>query len=140
MPARDPEERFRATLRPRRELVETLWNLAYYATDRRRRKRGHRKVSILEVPIWVQVGQAKLIARYRAHMKYLRAERALSKRTLTRQVAGLRALRLVSVINPSHYDRRRGRWVHEHNVYSITYLGKLWIKRHARAVKIPPVV
>lgn len=137
---RDPEDRFRATLRPRRELVEALWNLAYYATDRRRRKRQERKVSILKVPIWVQVGQAKLIARYRAHMKYLREPRELSKRTLTRQVAGLRELGLVSVINPSHYDKKRREWVHEHNVYSITYAGKLWIKRHARAVKIPLVV
>jgi hypothetical protein len=140
MAHQDPEDRFRATLRPRRELLEALWNLAYYATDRRRRKRGERKVSILNVAIWVQVSQAGLIRRYLAHAEYLRELRPLSKRTLTRQVAGFRRLRLLSIINPSHFDRRRREWVHEHNVYSITYLGKLWIKRHARAVKIPLVV
>jgi len=117
-----------------------LWNLAYYATDRRRRERRERKVSVLKVAIWVQVSQAGVLRRYHAHMEYLRAERPLSKRTLTRQVAGLRRLKLLSVINPSHFDRKRREWVHEHNVYSIPYLGKLWIKRHARSVKIASVV
>ena len=140
MAHQDPEDRFRATLRPRREILEALWNLAYYATYWRRRRRGERKVCILKVEIWIQVSQAGLNRAYRRHMQYLRADRHLSTRTLRRQVAGFRRLKLVSVVHPSHFDRRRQEWVNEHNVYTVTYLGKLWIKRHARAVKMPSFI
>jgi hypothetical protein len=135
-----PHDRELSTLRPRRELLEALWNLAYWATDRRRRKAGVPKVSILKVNIWVQASQARLIARYRAHLAYLKEPRPISRRTLTRQVAGFRRLKLIAVKNFSDFDRRRGAWVQQHNVYTVTYLGKLWIKRHARSVKIPLVV
>lgn len=129
-----PEDRFLAALRPLPALLEALWNLAYYATDRRRRKVNARKVSILKVPVWVQVRQSKLIERYRAHLKYLQAPRPICRRTLTRQMNAFRRDGLVRVINPSYFDKARGEWVTEPNVYTITYRGKLWIKRHARAV------
>lgn len=135
-----PEDRFRATLRPRRELLEAIWNLAYYETNKRRRRRRAPRVSIFEVEIWTQASQARLIRRYLAHLAYLRAPAALSRRTLSRQVAGFRRLRLLAVTHPSHYDRRRAAWIHQDNIYTITHAGKLWIKRHARAVKIPSVV
>lgn len=137
---RHPDDRFLATLRPRRELLEALWNLAYWSTDKRRRRAQLRKVSVLKVPIWCQASQPRLLARYQAHLAYLKEPRTLSKRTLTRQVTGFRRLKLVAVTHQSHYDKSRGGWVHEPNVYTITYLGKLWIKRHARAVKIHLVV
>ncbi len=140
MTRRAPHDREHSTLRPRRELLEALWNLAYWSTDNRRRRAGHRKVSILKVPIWVQASQARLLARYRAHLAYLKEPRSMAARTLSRQMAGFRRLKLVQVTAPSHYDRARGGWIHEPNVYTVTYLGKLWIKRHARSVKIPLVV
>lgn len=137
---RHPEDRFSSTLRPRRELLEALWNLAYWDTNRRRRRRRAPRVSIFDVEIWVQASQARLIRRYQAHLAYLRAPASLSRRTLSRQVAGFRRLKLLMVTHPGHYDRRRARWVHQDNIYTITHAGKLWIKRHARATKIPSVV
>lgn len=134
-------DRFLAPLEPRRELLEALWNLAYWATDKRRRKAGLRKLSILKVEIWVQASQARFIAAYRRHLAYIKSAREpMVGRTLSRHVRRAREMKLVRVVNPSHYDRQRKTWIREDNVYTLTYFGKLWIKRHARSVKIPLVV
>lgn len=133
------EDRFTATLRPRRELLEAIWNAAIYQTDKRRRKAGAEKQPILRVRIWCQLSQVQVIAAYVRHQKYLDEPHPITSRTLTRQVAGLRHLELVNVIHPVSKDGRGG-FRREPNVYVITHAGKLWIKRHARAVQIPQVV
>ncbi len=133
------EDRFRAPLRPRRELMEAIWNFALHKTDRRRRRQGVPQVSIFRVNIWAQIGQAALIGRYGAHLDYLGESHPITPRTLTRQVACLRALDLVRVVHPVSPDGRGG-FRREANVYSITRTGKLWIKKHGRAVRIPLVV
>lgn len=135
------DDRFREPLEPRRELLEALWNLAYWETDRRRRKAGARKISILKVAIWVQASQARVIAAYRRHLKYLKSLRApYSRRTLSRHVRRAKDQKLVAVRHPHYYDRKRQTWIREDTVYTVTYFGKLWIKRNARSVKIPLVV
>lgn len=137
---REIHDRCKSTLRPRRELLEALFNFAVHKTDRRRRRARAPRVPLLRVALWCELGQDALLAAYRRHARYLKDERGMTKRTLTRQVAGFRRMRLVEVINPSHYDRRTGRWIHRHNVYTFTRAGVLWIKRHARAVRIPSVI
>lgn len=119
--------------------MEAIWNFALYKTDRRRRREGLAKEPILRVAIWAQIDQAALIARYQAHQAYLDEPHPITRRTLTRQVACLKSLDLVRVIRPTKPDGRGG-WRREANVYSITRAGKLWIKKHARAVQIPLVV
>jgi hypothetical protein len=135
------DDRFLAPLEPRRELLEALCSLAFWATDKRRRKAGLRKLSILKVEIWVQASQARVIAAYRRHLAYIKSAREpMVGRTLSRHVRRAKEMKLLRVVNPSHYDRRRKTWIREDNVYTLSYFGKLWIKRHARSVKIPLVV
>jgi hypothetical protein len=136
----DPHDRDRSTLHPRRELLEALWSLAYFDTNRRRRRAGERRRSILKVEIWCQANQARVIAAYRRHAKYLHDPRPLARRTLTRQMNGFARRRLVIVQDRSRFNRKRGEWIQQANFYTITHAGKLWIKRHARAVQIPLVV
>lgn len=139
-----PEDRFLSTLRPRRELVEALIAYAIHMSGRRRRKRGVRQAELLKVveldEIWVQASRAKLIERYQAHLEYLEREHPISPRTLTRQIAGIKQQKLLTVIDPSHFDERRREWVQQRNIYTITRAGILWIRRHARSLKIPSVV
>lgn len=141
---RHPEDRLYAPLRLRRELFEALFAYAIYVTGRRRRRRGVTPIDILKVAdageLWCKAGQQKVLERYQEHAAYLELEHPMSPRTLTRHVALAKRLKLVNVGNYSRFDARAGGWVQERNVYTITRAGVLWIKRHARALKIPSVV
>jgi DNA-binding transcriptional ArsR family regulator len=152
---RELEDRNRAPLRPRRELLESLVAYAVYLSARRRRRQRLKPAPINTVAdrgqIWFKGHRGKVLERFREHAFYLEHGRArrpgerhgraelhhMSPRTLTRHVAALRRDRLVAVGNFSRFDRRRGEWIQEPNVYTITRAGVLWITRHARALQIP---
>lgn len=132
---RSPEDRFLASLHPLPALLEALWNLAYYRTDKRRRKAGARKVSVLKVHVWCQASRAEVIAAYRRHLKYIREPRSITPRTLTRQLTAFKRDGLLKAVQPSPvWNASLQLWVAQPNVYTITYRGKLWIKKHARAI------
>ena len=137
---RSLDDRFQAPLRPRRELLEALWNFALWKTMRRRRRARLPMLALLKVTVWCQLSQAALIDAYCRHLKYLSLSHPITRRTLTRQLAAFRRDQLISVMQPRDPDRRTGKWRLEHNIYTITRAGILWIKKHGRAVKIPQVV
>lgn len=136
-----PDDRNVAPLRPRRELFEALFAYAVHLSARRRKRAELRPAPINAVAergqIWFKARRGQLLVRYHAHVKYLGLVHPMSPRTLTRHVARLRRLRLVAVGNYSRFDHQRDRWLQEPNVYTITRDGVLWIKRHARALRIP---
>jgi DNA-binding transcriptional ArsR family regulator len=137
------EDRFQAPLQPRRELVEALCAYAVHVSALRRRRRSDRLAPINRVAdqggIWCQLSQAKLIRRYRAHLAYLMRHQTITPRTLSRHLLAMRRASLVIVTRPVRRDRSGG-FIREHNVYTITRTGILWIRRHARALRIPSVV
>lgn len=139
-----PHDRDASTLRPRRELFEALFAYAVFLSARRRRRKQLKPRPLNAAAdageIWFKGNQVKVIERYMAHVAYLRLDVRLSLRTLSRQIRGLRRLRRLVVGNYSRFDRQRWTWHQEPNVYTITRAGVLWIKRHARALKIPRFV
>lgn len=145
------DDRFRAPLRFRPELLIALTKRAMYLSALRRRKAGKRPTRrVLDVAdngqIWLQKPQGYVLQLYRDQAEYLRKQTGhanvppISVRTLERNVRLLRDRKLIQVDNPSRYDKRRGAWVQQHNIYIINRAALLWINANARSIKIPLVV
>lgn len=139
------EDRYHAPLEFREWLFIAMVKRAIHLAQRRRRRAGVKLENVLAVAdrgeIWLQRRQEGVLAIYGEQLRYLERRRpTCSTKTLTRNVNAMKDQKLIKVDNYSRYDHRRGKWVQMPNVYTITRAGILWIRRNARALKIPSVV
>lgn len=138
------EDRYHAPLEFREWLFIAMVKRAVHLAQRRRRRAGVKLEDVLVVAdreeIWLKRRQEGILAIYSEQLSYLERRRTCGTKTLTRNVNAMKDQKLIKVDNYSRYDERRGRWIQEPNIYTITRDGILWINRNARAAKIPSVV
>lgn len=114
-----------ATLKPRIELLEVLYNLAAF------QGRAVKK-------IWCIVRQSVLIREYLRYMKrYGRDQLTMSRRTLNYQLAGLVRDRFLRRQPRPTRNPKTGKPIFRPTLYELTTRGNLWVKKRLGWVKNP---